>query len=163
MEVRRGGIEAGLDAERPPLFERRAELVRELFRGVDLAGPAGDEGKLPLHFVHGVSAVLTNGRKRFIRFSPMPRTFLSSSTLRNPLWLLRYSTRRWASFSPMPGSSMRSSTRAELRSSGNVTGRRGTAPGLTGTGRAQPACDRTATASAASLTCPPSPAQLRSP
>src|SRR6266704_2064252 len=128
MEVRCGGIEAGLDAERPPLFERCRELVFELLRGDDLDGPARDEGKLPLHFVHGVSAVLTNGRKRFIRFSPMPRTFLRSSTLRNPLWLLRYSTRRWASFSPMPGSSMKSSARAELRSSGNVTGGRRLAP-----------------------------------
>src|SRR2546426_8781967 len=91
VEFRRGGMEAGLDAERPPLFERRRELVLELFRGDDLDGPARDEGELPLHFVHGASAVLTNGRKRFIRFSPIPRTFLSSSTLRNPLWLLRYS------------------------------------------------------------------------
>src|SRR5437867_2476007 len=159
MEIRRGGIESGLDAERPPLFERRRDLVLELLRGDDLDGPARDEGELPLHFVHGASAVLTNGRKRFIRFSPMPRTFLRSSTLRNPLWLLRYSTRRWASFSPMPGSSMKSSARAELRSSGNVTGRRRTAPGVTDTGRAEPACDRRATACADSVSFPRSDAQ----
>src|SRR5437899_12813500 len=117
MEVRRSGIAAGLDAERPPLFERRRELVFELLRGDDLDGPARDEGELPLHFVHGASAILTNGRSRSIRFSPIPCTFLKSSTLRNPPWLLRYSTRRWASFSPMPGRSMTSSTRAACRSS----------------------------------------------
>src|SRR5207247_8830156 len=61
MEVRRGVIDAGLAAERPPLFERRRVLVLELPRVDDLDGPARDEGALPLHFVHGASAVLTNG------------------------------------------------------------------------------------------------------
>src|SRR5207247_4663727 len=116
----------------------------ELLRGDDLDGPARDEGERPLHFVHGASAVLTNGRKRFIRFSPMPRTFLRSSTIRNPLWLLRYSTRRWASFSPMPGSSIKSSARAELISSGNVTGCRRTGRVVTDTGRPDPAWARRA-------------------
>src|SRR2546430_5205902 len=128
MEVRRGGVEAGLDAERPLLFERRRELVLEFFRGDDLDGPTRDECELPLHLLHGTSPVLTNGRRRSMRFSPMPCTCRKSSTLRNPPWLLRYSTRRWASFSSMPGSSVRSSTRAELRSSRNVTGRRRTDP-----------------------------------
>src|SRR2546422_1049118 len=134
MEIRRGGVEASLDAERPPVFERLRELVSEFLRGDDLDGPARDEGKLPLHFVHGASLVTTSGRKRSIRFAPMPLTFLRSSTLWNPPWLFRYSTRRWASFSPMPGSSRRSSRRAELRSSRNVTGRRGIDPVLADTG-----------------------------
>src|SRR6266508_5908541 len=54
VQIRRSGIEAGLDAEPPSVFERGRQLLLELFRLNDLDGPVRDQGQLSLNFAHWI-------------------------------------------------------------------------------------------------------------